>query len=96
MTTVVEPNVLSNTRDHVFKSVENGFFNCKLTVKDGGDLTISVRPDGFVNATQLCKAGKKLFKDWKNSSFNSYCKQKFRNNVLFADERSISMVLTKL
>ena len=57
--------VLSNNKDQVFKSVENGFFNCKLTVKDGGDLTISLRPDGFVNATQLCKAGKKLFADWK-------------------------------
>ena len=44
--------------------VENGFFTCKLTVKDGEDLTISVRPDGFVNATQLCKAGKKRFNNW--------------------------------
>jgi len=47
------------------KIVENGFFNCKLTIKDGEDLSISVRPDGFVNATQLCKAGKKKFNDWK-------------------------------
>ena len=46
--------------------VENGFFNCKLTVKDGEDLTISVRPDGFVNATQLCKAGGKQFKHWNS------------------------------
>ena len=56
---------MSKTKDQVFKTVENGFFNCKLTIKDGEDLSISVRPDGFVNATQLCKAGKKLFKDWK-------------------------------
>ena len=47
------------------KIVENGFFNCKLVLKDGEDLSISVRPDGFVNATQLCKAGKKKFNDWK-------------------------------
>ena len=65
MTTLPENNVLSNTKDQIFKSVENGFFNCKLAVKDGGDLTISLRPDGYVNATQLCKAGKKLFADWK-------------------------------
>ena len=55
---------MSKTKDQVFKIVENGFFNCKLTVKDGEDLSISVRPDGFVNATQLCKAGKKKFNDW--------------------------------
>jgi hypothetical protein len=66
MTTPLSKSIeLSNNKDQVFKSVENGFFNCKLTVKDGGDLTISLRPDGFVNATQLCKAGKKLFADWK-------------------------------
>ena len=47
------------------KIVENGFFNCKLAVKDGEYLSISVRSDGFVNATQLCKAGKKKFNDWK-------------------------------
>ncbi|MEI7838730.1 MAG: KilA-N domain-containing protein, partial [bacterium] len=46
------------------KIVENGFFNCKLTIKYGEDLSISVRPDGFVNATQLCKAGKKKFNNW--------------------------------
>ena len=66
MTTVqVKGNELSNNKDQVFKPAENGFFNCKLSVKDGSDLTISLRPDGFVNATQLCTAGKKLFKDWK-------------------------------
>ena len=64
MTTMPASIVLSNTKDHVFKPVENGFFNCKLTVKDGGNLTISVRPDGFVNATQLCKAGNKRFNNW--------------------------------
>ena len=46
------------------QTVENGFFNCKLSVRDGEDLSISVRPDGFVNATQLCKAGGKQFKHW--------------------------------
>jgi len=66
MTTLPDKSrVLSNNKDQIFKPARNGVFNCKLTVKDGGDLTISLRPDGFVNATQLCKAGKKLFKDWK-------------------------------
>jgi hypothetical protein len=35
-----------------------------LTLKSGDKLEIPVREDGFVDATKLCKAGKKRFNDW--------------------------------
>ena len=36
----------------------------KIILKDGKKFIISFRDDGYVNATELCKAGKKLFTDW--------------------------------
>jgi hypothetical protein len=38
----------------------------ELAVMQLNDITITMRKsDGYVNATQLCQAGKKLFADWK-------------------------------
>ena len=39
---------------------------CKLKVNDQ-IVTIPMRGDGYVNATELCKAGGKLFADWKRN-----------------------------
>ena len=36
----------------------------KIILKDGKKFIISFRYDGYINATELCKAGKKLFRDW--------------------------------
>ena len=36
-----------------------------VLINESGLYSLILRPDGFVNATQLCKAGKKLFADWK-------------------------------
>jgi predicted GIY-YIG superfamily endonuclease len=39
----------------------------KIRLRDDTTLDIGIRPDGFVNATQLCKAGGKLFADYNRS-----------------------------
>ena len=36
----------------------------KIILKDGKKFIISFRDDGYVNATELCKAGKKKFSHW--------------------------------
>jgi predicted GIY-YIG superfamily endonuclease len=38
----------------------------KLRLQDDTTLDIGIRPDGFINATQLCKAGGKLFGHYKD------------------------------
>lgn len=35
-----------------------------LTLNSGDKLEIPIRQDGYINATKLCKAGKKKFHDW--------------------------------
>jgi hypothetical protein len=38
---------------------------CKLVLKNGDNFMIPIRKDGMVNATELCKAGKKKFNDYQ-------------------------------
>ena len=40
-------------------------FEFNLILKNGESLEISIRKDGYINATQLCKAGNKLFGDYQ-------------------------------
>jgi len=43
------------------------FKEFKLTLSDGKEFLIPIRKDGYINATQLCKAGNKLFADYQKS-----------------------------
>jgi len=42
----------------------NGFFNCSLKLPDNSSIIIPMRKDGYINATNLCKAGGKKFNNW--------------------------------
>lgn len=48
-----------------FKQPSYEIKECKLVLKSGVDFIIPVRKDGMVNATALCKAGKKKFNDYQ-------------------------------
>ena len=57
------------TKENEVKKMEhsqnsNGFFNCSLKLPDDSSIIIPMRKDGYINATLLCKAGKKKFNDW--------------------------------
>ena len=65
---------LSNNTLQVFK-LDNGYnniFNKSLVVSDGSFINIPIREDGYINATALCKAGGK---QWKNYFQNSQTKR---------------------
>lgn len=49
------------------KTFNNEFVinECKLVLKNGDKFMIPIRKDGMVNATELCKAGKKKFNDYQ-------------------------------
>jgi hypothetical protein len=51
--------------DKIIINNENKVINYTLKLKDNTDFIIPIREDGYVNATELCKAGGKLFADWK-------------------------------
>lgn len=40
---------------------------CKIGLEKGDMYEVSVREDGYVNATELCKAGGKKFNNWMNT-----------------------------
>jgi prophage antirepressor-like protein len=42
----------------------NGFFNCSLKLPDNSSIIIPMRKDGYINGTNLCKAGGKNFNNW--------------------------------
>ncbi len=48
------------TTNQVFKS-DLVFKDFTLKLSDNTEISIQLRSDGYVNATQLCKAGGKLF-----------------------------------
>ena len=57
------------TKENEVKKMEhsqnsNGFFNCSLKLPDDSSIIIPMREDGYINATLLCKAGRKKFNDW--------------------------------
>ena len=52
---------------------------CKLVLKSGDDFIIPVRKDGMVNATALCKAGKKKFNDYQRLKQT----QEFLNSLVY-------------
>lgn len=41
--------------------------NFELTLIDGEKIKISIREDGYINATELCRAGNKHFSDWNEN-----------------------------
>jgi len=43
-------------------------YQFKLKLKNGSSMDILIRKDGYVNATQLCKAGNKLFKHYNENN----------------------------
>ena len=48
----------------VSKEKENNLVDFTLKLKDNTEIVIQFRKDGYVNATQLCKAAGKLFGHW--------------------------------
>ena len=42
-------------------------YEFKLKLKNGSSMDVLIRRDGYVNATQLCKAGNKLFKHYNEN-----------------------------
>ena len=60
---------LSNNTKNVFKSdlvkISDNFFTFNLHLKNGSKIIVPMREDGYINATMLCKAGCKLFADYK-------------------------------
>ena len=74
MTTAsLKNNQLSNNTLEVFKSntklvkASDGLFNCSLKIPDGSSISIPMREDGMINATMLCKAGKKLLANYNQN-----------------------------
>ena len=74
MTTAsLKNNQLSNNTLEVFKSntklvkASDGLFNCSLKIPDGSFISIPMREDGMINATMLCKAGKKLLANYNQN-----------------------------
>ena len=73
----LETYQLSNIGQQSFKSdlikVSDDLFTFNLSLKDGKKMIIPMRDDGYINATLLCKAGGKLFADYKrNKQTESY------------------------
>ena len=50
----------------VSKEKENNLVDFTLKLKDNTEIVIQFRKDGYVNATQLCKAAGKHFKHWNS------------------------------
>lgn len=48
----------------LFNNLNKEDLSFVLTLQNGEKMNISIREDGYVNATQLCKAGGKLFSDY--------------------------------
>ena len=64
---------LSYDNKNVFKPEYNEIILHKLVVSKNSTIDIPVRKDGMVNATLLCKAGKKLFADYnRNKQTKAY------------------------
>jgi len=62
---VDKEHVNRKVEDNIIINKENKVINYTLKLKDNTDFIIPIREDGYVNATELCKAGGKLFADWK-------------------------------
>jgi hypothetical protein len=62
---------LSNNNTQNFKSIltkiSDNLFTFNLQLKNGENIIIPMREDGYVNATLLCKAGGKVFSEYKRS-----------------------------
>lgn len=50
---------------------------CEIIIPNGTTLSINVRSDGYVNATQICNAFNKKFYFWKKNHTN----QKILNEI---------------
>jgi hypothetical protein len=53
---------MENDKDLEIADVEN---NKQMTLILNNDVIECRKSDGYINATQLCKSGNKLFADWK-------------------------------
>ena len=64
----------------------NDIFNCKLLLEDGTEFTIPLREDGYIHATQLCKAAGKRIYDWLRLKET----KELQNNIQLSVEKSVS------
>ena len=88
MTTAsLKNNQLSNNTLEVFKSntklvkASDGLFNCSLKIPDGSSIAIPMREDGMINATMLCKAGKKLLANYNQNKQTKEYLQELSINI---------------
>ena len=52
---------------------KDNIFNCNLNLKNGEKIVIHMRKDGYINATQLCKAKKKKWNNYyRNKKTQEY------------------------
>ena len=72
MITTTTTNQLSTNNNQVFKST-------KLKLND---IVIESREDGFINATQMCKAGGKKFNDWKRKDGTQELIKELKQQIL--------------
>ena len=61
-----ENKIIKDEKTNLVK-ISDGFFNCALKLPNGSSITILMREDGMINATMLCKAGKKLLANYNQN-----------------------------
>ena len=59
-------NINKHPKTELMKT-SDGLFNCNLRLLDGSSIAIPMREDGMINATMLCKAGKKLLANYNQN-----------------------------
>jgi len=75
----------------IAKDFEIKEYNLKL--KDGNDFIIPIRKDGFINATLLCKAGNKEWKDYNKSKRCKTIVDALKNEVINSHSE---IIITKI
>jgi hypothetical protein len=63
----LEINYLTTENNILKNKINNQDMTFKLILKNGEIMDIGIRNDGYINATQLCKAGEKAFADYQKT-----------------------------
>ena len=58
---------IGSGNDAPLQKVDEGFYQCKLSLKDDTEFIIPMRSDGYIHATKLCQSANKQLYKWKNS-----------------------------
>ena len=76
-------NPITDIIPQPFKSIkaDNGLLNGQLKLQDGSILSIPVREDGMLNATELCKAGNKKLNDYQRNKQTQTFLQALESNT---------------